>query len=241
MSSGIGNRIRSLSRCDRLLLLLTGALSIFGFADNYFRLRSVGYRMWEFRLFPAMILWTVVAGAIAWSVVRQQRRLADYGFTFRRGGLGSLAALAVLHVWLVPAGKLVPSAPEGFLWILIAVGAFMEEIVFRVIAIDVLVRLMDATRGRAFLAILASSALFTIVHIPSKSPVELQGLFISSLILGFVYYKTRSVLLPAWMHAATNAGFAGGILAAALYCGAAAAGAMRRGRNEPARLSMAAS
>jgi membrane protease YdiL (CAAX protease family) len=94
----------------------------------------------------------------------------------------------------------------------------MEELAFRAIAIDKLILLMDGIQGKAFWAILASSALFTIVHITSKSPAELQGIFLSSLLMGYVYYKSRSILLPAWFHGASSSGSLGGVLIVALYC-----------------------
>ena len=241
LSPDLGNRIRSLPHRDRVLLLLPITWSIFAFVDNYFRLRSVPYRMSGFQLLLWIVLCATVAGALAWSTIRQKSRLADYGFTFKRGGLGSLAVLSGLHVYLAITGKLVLSAPEGLLWIVIAVAAFMEEIVFRVIAIDVFILLMDRVKGKASWAILASSALFSAYHIPSKSPMQLQGVFVGALVMGYVYYKTRSVLLPAWFHAASNAGFAGGILAAVLYCTAAAADCITRGRKWPTPLSMTVS
>lgn len=241
MSPDVGSRIRRLSHRDRLFLLLPVAWSIIASVDNYLRLRSTAYRTSGIQLLLLIVLWSTVTCTLAWSTVRQQRRLADYGFTFKRGGLGSLAALSALHVYLAITGKLVLSAPEGFLWIVLAVGAFVEEILFRVIAIDAFSLLLDRVKGKAFWAILASSALFSAYHIPSKSPMQLQGVFISSLLMGYVYYKTRSVLLPAWLHAASNAGFAGGMLAAVLYCTAAAAGRITRGREKPTPLWMAAS
>jgi membrane protease YdiL (CAAX protease family) len=140
----------------------------------------------------------------------------------------------------VATGKLVLSAGEGFLWIAIAAGAFMEELAFRVIAIDEFIRLMDGIKARAFWAILASSALFTGFHLPSKSLVALQGIFISSLIFGYVYYKTRSVLFPAWFHAVSNAGFSGGMLAVALYCLVATL-SISRASNKRAPLAAVAS
>lgn len=232
MSPGVGNRIRRLSHHDRLLLLLPLVWSICGFIDNYLRLGSVAYLTSGFQLLLMSGLWASVVAALAWSTTRQQRRLADYGFTFKRGGLVSLAVLLTIHAYLTLTGKLVPSVPEGSLWVVMAMGAFMEEIVYRVMTIDAFVLLLDQVKGKAFWAILASSVLFSAGHIPSKAPMQLQGLFISSLILGYTYYKTRSVLLPAWFHAATNAGFAAGMFAVILYCAAAAAD-LRVSRSRP--------
>jgi membrane protease YdiL (CAAX protease family) len=164
----------------------------------------------------AMILWAALAGVIAYSVIRHQGRLAAYGFSFKSGGVASLAMLALIHVYLVISGKFVLSATESFLWS--ALGAFIEEIAFRVIAIDKLILLMDGIKAKAFWAILASSALWSVPHIPSKSPAQLQGIFVGGLVLGYVYYRSWSILLPAWIHGIVNAGYLGGILVAALYC-----------------------
>ena len=118
---------------------------------------------------------------------------------------------------LVIRGIFVLSLPENFVWIVF--GAFMEEVANRAIVIDRLILLMDGIRGKAFWAIVASSLLWSIPHIPSKSPAQLLGgIFLGGLGLGYVYYKSRSILVPAWIHSVANAGYSGGIAVAALYC-----------------------
>lgn len=217
MSPGIGNRIRRLGGCDRLLLLLTGGWSIVAIAVNYFRMRHLMDGTWQFWLFLLMkILWMATAGVVVYSLIRHQRRPASYGFSFRWGGVASLAILVLIHVYLAISGKLVLSAPESFLWS--ALGAFMEELVFRAIAIDELILLMNGIKAKAFWAILASSALWSAPHLLSKSPSQVPGIFLGGLFFGYVYYKSRSILLPAWIHVLANAGYLGGILIAALYC-----------------------
>jgi membrane protease YdiL (CAAX protease family) len=165
----------------------------------------------------AMILWATIAGVVAYSVIRQKLRPADYGFSFNAGGVASLAVLAVIHVYLVIGGKLVLSATENYLGS--AIGALMEELLFRAIAIDIFIVLMDGTGAKAFWAILASSALWSLPHIPPKSLAQLLGgIFLGGLFFGYVYYKSKSILLPAWIHVVANAGYLGGILVAGLYC-----------------------
>ena len=170
----------------------------------------------QFLQILTMILWAAIAGVVAYSVIRRQRRPADYGFSFQRGGLASLAMLAVIHVYLVISGKFALSATGNYL--LSALGAFMEELAFRVIAIDKFILLMDEIKNKAFWAILASSALWSSLHIISKAPAQLPGIFLGALFFGYVYYKSRSILLPAWIHCTANAGYLGGILIAALCC-----------------------
>ncbi len=217
MSPGIRSRIRRLAWYDRLLLLLTVGWSLGGIPVNCFHQRHRMDGTAVFLELLTMILWATIAGVVAYSVIRQKRRPADYGFSFKRGGVASLAVLAVIHGYLVISGKFALSAPENYL--LSAVGAFMEELAFRAIAIDRFILLMDGIKAKAFWAILASSALWSLPHIPSKSPAQLlPGIFLGGLFFGYVYYKSRSILLPAWIHAAANAGYLGGILIAGLYC-----------------------
>jgi membrane protease YdiL (CAAX protease family) len=175
--------------------------------------------LWTLVIFQylCLLLPAAIAGVVAYTVVRQQRRPADYGFSFKRGGVASLAVLVAIHVYLVIAGKFV-LPPTGSSFLLVVWCAFMEELVFRAILIDKLTVLMDGIHSKAFWAILASSALWSLPHIPIKSPAELLGIFTGGLVFGYVYYKSRSILLPAWLHVVANAGYLGGILVAGLYC-----------------------
>ena len=150
MSAGIRNRIRRLGCCDGPLLLLTGGWTILGIPGNYFRVHGLmdgtGQSWTLLPMILKMILGAAIAGVIAYSVIRQQRRLAAYGFSFKSGGVASLAMLAVIHVYLVISGKFVLSATGSFLWIVL--GAFMEEVACRVIAIDKFILRMDGIKAR---------------------------------------------------------------------------------------------
>ena len=124
--AGIRDRIRRLAWCDRLLLLLTIGWVLAGIPGNYLRVRGLTGEARQFLVFAVIILWAVTAGVIAYSLIRQQRRPADYGFSFKSGGVASLATLAVIHGYFVISGKFVLSATESYLWS--ALGAFMEEL-----------------------------------------------------------------------------------------------------------------
>lgn len=221
MSPGIRDRFRRLAGYDRLLLLLTGGLFIVGILDNYFRVHDPMHRpFWSLSL---MILEAAILGVVAYSVIRHQRRPTDYGFSFKTGGVVSLGILVVVHVYLVISGKLLlsattdPRARGNFLWAVLFV--LMEELVVRAIWIDKFILLMDGIPNKAFWAILASSVLWSLAHIPSLPPSQVVGgIFLGGLLFGYVYYKSRSILLPVWIHGVANAGYLGGILLAAVYC-----------------------
>jgi membrane protease YdiL (CAAX protease family) len=216
MSPGIRDRIGRPAGCDWLLLLLVAVWAVAGSLGNYYRLRGPTDGSTQIWLLLVMALWAAIAGVVVYSMIRRRRRPADYGFSFRGGGVASLAVLVLVHIYLVMSGKFVLSPTGNYL--LSTFGASLEELAFRAIAIDRFILLMDGIRAKAFWAILASSVLFTVPHVISKSPAMLQGIFISSLIMGYVYYKSRSILLPVWIHATANAGYLGGILAAGAYC-----------------------
>jgi membrane protease YdiL (CAAX protease family) len=209
---------------DRRMLFLTACWSIVGTAVNSLHVRHPTDATRQFWLFLSMQgLWAATAGIVVYSLLRRKRSPASYGFSFGRGGVVSLAMLAAIHIYLAIAGKLVLSAAgDFFLWSIL--GAFLEELVFRAIAIGEFILLMNGMTAKPFWAILASSALWLAHHIPSKSPAQLCGLFLASLIMGYVYYKSRSILLPAWIHVVANAGYLGGIWIAALYCVVSLAG-----------------
>jgi len=209
--------IQRLAWCDRLLLLILVLWGIGGIQGNYLlqHHRTDGTAVLLY--FATIFLWAATTCVVAWSVFRRQRRPADYGFSFGTGGVLSLAVLAVIHVYLVISGKLVLSATESYLQK--AAGAFIEELLFRAVAINVFLTLMDGIKAKAFWAIVASSALWSLPHIPSK-PLEqlLGGIFLGGLLFGYVYYKTKSILLPAWLHIVANSGYLAGIWIAGLYC-----------------------
>lgn len=200
-----------------MLLLLAGGWSILGIQNNYCRVRGLTGLAWQCSASGVMILWAFIAFVIAYSVIRQQRRPSDYGFSYGRGGLASLAVIAAIYLYLFMNGKVDLSGNRSSPPIVLA--AFLEELVFRVIMIDRLVQLMDGIRNKALWAILASTTLWSLPHIPSKSPAQLLGgIFLGGLFFGYVYYKSRSILLPAWIHVVANAGHLGGILIAGIYC-----------------------
>src|SRR5262249_512158 len=158
-----------------------------GIPANYFRVRGPTSEALLFWSVVGLILWVAVAGVIAYSVIRQQRRPADYGLSFQRGGVASLVLLVLIHLYLAITGQFVLYGDGSFMWS--ASGAFMEELVFRSFAIDKFILLMDGIKRKAFWAILASSVVWSLPHLPSKSPSQLLGgIFLGGLFFGYLYY-----------------------------------------------------
>lgn len=95
------------------------------------------------------------------------------------------------------------------------VGASIEELIFRVLLITILLELFADRKFKGFWAILISSIIFSIPHYHRFYMI--QGIFPGSLLLGFIFYKTRSVFLPALIHVLSNTTGDGGILGALIF------------------------
>lgn len=229
MSMRIAERFLRLERIDRFLCGLIGIWIVIGIPANYFR----AHRPIQWLLVAIFLLWlaTMVCiwAGIIYSIATGRRSLGDYGFSFRWGGLLSLAVIVAIHVYLLIGGKLELAKNPDFIWS--TFGAFMEEVGFRAIAINCFAKLMEGTHEKGFWAVLGSTVLFCLPHLTSKTLLGLQGIFFSSLIMGTVYYLSRSILVPTWIHAASNAGFLGGMLATAACCLLGAANCIMGIRN----------
>ena len=94
MSPGIRNRLLRLAGCDRLLLLLTVAGSSSRSRKLFSRARPHARPFWILLL---MILEAAILGVVAYSVIRQQRRPAGYGFSFKSGDVVSLDLHGQVH------------------------------------------------------------------------------------------------------------------------------------------------
>jgi len=84
------------------------------------------------------------------------------------------------------------------IYMLLFVG-FGEELLFRgLIQVD----LMKVFGGKWGLVLAA--AMFAVMHLTWRSIPELFFVFAAGLVLGYVYWKTKSLALPIIIHAANN-------------------------------------
>lgn len=144
--------------------------------------------------------------ALALPVVMAANRLAAALFTL----LTEDRPDAVAHDTL---RAIVDEPGNPWTWGLIAavvVGApVAEELAFRGFLQTGVLR----ATGRAWTAILISSAVFTLVH--GLAPYAMATIFVLSVCLGVAYERTKSLAVPIVMHAAFNAGNV--LLAVALH------------------------
>lgn len=104
--------------------------------------------------------------------------------------------------------KMVLSRPEGFIFIAV-LAPIVEEIVFRG---AILRRLLlwseektagnpDAKGKAAWIAIVISALYFSVVHM---NPAQMPHAFLIGLLLGWLYYRTNSILLCIILHFVNN-------------------------------------
>lgn len=209
-------RYQRLVGFDKWLLWLTLAWSILGTLGNYVRVHTDNYLASLVLQLAVMALWLVVVITMIKSIKGGGRLLRDYGFSLKLGGLISLAAVVAFSAYKL-ANQQVGIEPIDPTFVFKVTTAFMEEVVFRAIAINIFISYFDGIKGKSFWAILASTIIWTIPHIPSKTPSEWEGIFVGSIIIGYVYSWSRSVLIPAWIHVVSNASWFGGFFACLAY------------------------
>ncbi len=172
---------------------------------------------------------------VAMSVISGKRTIAGWGFTLDRWtpvSLGLVMGLLLLGGDQV-RNPLHCGSPMVFSFVLYAVS---EELICRVLLINSLITVFGTSKRGVFSAILISSIVFALVHIPIRSLGEVQGLAMASLLLGYVYYLTRSILFPALIHVIANtidkSGYFGGAIMLLLYVVLALAGRVRNRHHD---------
>ncbi len=208
-----------------LALYLTAAYFVSGLMGNALTVyaHSEGHPV-------ALILWdinkNVATGSVFLIMILSIKRgawtLNDWGFTFDRRILISIAFMIATSVlmWVDKAPRSPFFYEDAWLFAFIAYAS-SEEFVVRVFLIGHFVKRFGDSRGGVLKAVLISSVVFTVAHIPIKTHGELQSIFVMSLLMGYIYHYTRSCLFPLYLHVCANtmgmSGFLGGAVTALIY------------------------
>ncbi len=160
--------------------------------------------------------------------------LGHYGFSHGWGMWVNVGL--ILGVTALVAGRVDPiRLPTEGSSVVMILGAFTEEIVFRVYLIRILSTLLSPRKGHVVRAVLLSAGLFTAMHLFRQPASMLLGLFLTSVILGYVTYRTKSVLLASYSHVVANTaqvlGLLGGGVSIAAYLAISLFSSLRRSHS----------
>ena len=89
------------------------------------------------------------------------------------------------------------SSPVSLILMTVILAPILEEILFR----GILMKGMINNKVKPATAIIASAVIFGAVHF---NPWQFVGACLLGLVLGLVYYKTKSLLMPILLHAFNN-------------------------------------
>lgn len=146
--------------------------------------------------------------------------LTKWGFVFGKGFTISLG-LVILATLLIAYQTTFLTTVNFALFVQIILRRASEELIFRALMITEIRRLFHSIVWNRHLAVIASSLLFTVTHIPTKSAVELISVFTTSLLLGYIYLLTGSILFPIYAHCmadtAQRFGWLIGVLVIVIY------------------------
>lgn len=161
--------------------------------------------------YPLFMIAAIVFAVYYRQTREGERYMPRLRFTFRREwlpvlGWGLLTMLAA-GVVLEPLLELFPESWYDLMkeaighggWVVlttVVMAPLLEEVLFRGLLQDATVNRYGAVRG-----ILIASAVFGVVHL---IPMQVISAFVMGLVLGYVYYRTRSLLPPVLLHAANN-------------------------------------
>ncbi|MDR0961066.1 MAG: CPBP family intramembrane metalloprotease [Mediterranea sp.] len=106
-----------------------------------------------------------------------------------------MSYLTFLPNWITDASERLMTNPLGIFAIALA-APFIEELVFRGGVLKELLK-----RYRPWTAIVMSALIFGIIHI---NPIQVVGGISIGLLLGWLYYKTRSILPSTMLHVVNN-------------------------------------
>jgi hypothetical protein len=229
---------RQLGPTDRISLWLILIITPIVAVCNWIRVSSESVLLISYTTIVALLMWAAVFGTITYSIAVRGRSPANYGFTLRLGTLISWVAVFIMSLlkstysdYAIPDNWIESSAR--------LIGATCEELLFRAIAINVIGSALRASGRNDLWAIPISAALWVLPHVPTKEIGFLPFLFLTGVILGFIYRYSRSILFPMWGHVVANASWLGGVIVIVIYVIVSAYGLIRE-RSAAARVALQA-
>lgn len=163
----------------------------------------------------SLIYYVASMGATFWIAHRKRCKTAETAYNFEAAPLKTIALVSVATIAIQtgivsPIVDLIPM-PESiqhiflemakrngvFSFIAIVIAApMLEELIFRGVILDGLLKLYSPLKS-----ILFSSVLFGLLHL---NPWQFVGAFVAGLLLGWVYYRTKKLILCITIHLVNN-------------------------------------
>lgn len=164
----------------------------------------------------AMLIYYVVSMGMALMYIHRGKSLRSYTIRFDKPLVMSLLIAAILGLQFGISTPIISAIPmpdfvrEMFLKMSQTEGVFglitlviaapiLEEIIFRGIVLEGLLK-----RYSPLKSILISALFFGIVHL---NPWQFLSGFLGGILMGWVYYRTRNLLLPIFLHFVNNLTF----------------------------------
>ncbi len=158
-------------------------------------------------LLPAV--YSAVLAICAWHIYRKNLNLREIGFSRSRLSLYILIGilvgmvLGVIEYFIITPTAAAPSFEiinllRDLVYMVIFVG-LAEELLFRGLIQRDMTNLFGWKWG-----LLGASLMFAVMHLTWRSIPELGFTFIAGLILGYLYYRTRSLTAPIVAHGIAN-------------------------------------
>jgi len=196
---------------------------LWGLAGNYLQLWAINnlrFQLVSIIEYLSIAVAAIILFGIIISIVKYNHSLRDWGFTLDRGfiiSLGLSSFAIILAYFQNTSGLYVHTRflPHHIIY------ASNEELIFRVLLIGAVIRKFGISKETVLTAIIISAILFTIMHIPTVDVINLIQLFITSIIMGYIFYLTGSALFLLVAHVMANtsqvSGFMGVFIIIAAY------------------------
>jgi len=163
----------------------------------------------DITLYSFLFIYAPLAVPVAIAAVYQHLTREELGITFRRIWLYILlsvpigAGIGVGEYMVIQTGYLIPDlSPLNLLKLTVVMVFFVglvEEVIFRSVLQTRLNKIFGAWGG-----ILLSSMLFGVMHSGYGTSYEVLYTFFVGVIIGYVFYKTRSLPLITLIHGVVN-------------------------------------